>query len=116
VINSPSVVIGPFVQGEVPAPLLYQFRAEDGVALDLSGYDARFSCEERGGENVSKDGAVATITDAANGRVTYTWDGTEFPTAGRYQAELWVGNGLHRFASILLLFTVREPVASVPNV
>lgn len=114
--SSPSIDIGPFVQGEVPAPLEYQFLGEDGAALNLTGYAARFSCEERGGGNVSKDAVVASITDATNGYVTYTWDGAEFPTAGRYQAELWVGNGLHRFASVLLLFTVREPVASVPNV
>jgi hypothetical protein len=114
--NSPSVIIGPFVVGEKPAPLEYQFLDSGGQGMNLGAYTARFSCIERGGNTVTVDVANAVVTDAATGRVTYTWTGAEFPTPGRYEAELWVGNTTQRFASVLLLFTVRAAVASVPAI
>jgi baseplate upper protein BppU len=113
---SADVIIGPFVSGEIPPPLEYQFLDSGGVGLDLTGYAAKFSCVELGGATVTVDVADATVTDPATGKVTYTWTGVEFPTAGRYQAELWVGDGTLRFASVLIAFTARRAVASVPSI
>jgi hypothetical protein len=107
--------IGPFVVGEKPAPILYQFLDEDGAALPITGYAAKFSCREQWGL-VTKDGAAATLVSGPLGKVEYDWDGTEFPVPGHYLAELWVGNGTNRFASVLIKFDARSPVASVPAI
>lgn len=115
-MNSPSVSIGPYVVGEKPAPLLYRFTDENGVALDLSGYVARFTWRERYAARTTATTANAAVTSAANGEVTYTWSGTEFASAGSYLAELWVGNNVQRFASVYVRFVVRAPVGVVPNI
>lgn len=114
--DSPSVEIGPFVVGEKPAALEYQFLDGAGQPINLGAYTARFSCVERRTGAVTVDAGPATVSDAATGKVTRTWTGAEFPTPGRYEAELWVGNTTQRFASVLITFTVRAAVASVPNV
>jgi hypothetical protein len=114
VSSSPAVSIGPFVVGEKPAPLQYQFLDSSGVPINLGAYTAKFSCVERGAPTITAACVNATVTDAAAGKVTYVWNGTEWPTAGRYEAELWVGNTTQRFASVLITFTVRTAVACVP--
>lgn len=114
--STASVDIGPFVAGEIPAPLAYQFLSSAGMAIDLGGYTAKFSCREMSGGAPTVDGVSAVVSDPTNGVVTYTWTGTEFPTAGRYEAEVWVGNTTQRFASVLLKFEVRAAVASVPDI
>lgn len=114
--NSPSVAVGPYVVGEKPAPLEYQFLDSAGTPMNLGAYTAKFSCIERGSGVVTADAAAATVTDAANGKVTHSWVGSEFPTPGRYEAEMWVGNTTQRFATVLITFTVRAAVASVPNI
>jgi len=105
---------GPYVVGEKPAPLVYQFLNAAGVVLDLSAsYTARFHWRERYGAVTT---ANATITDAINGKVTYTWVGTEFPTPGQYVGEFWVGNGSNRFASQLLEWDTRASVGVAPTI
>jgi hypothetical protein len=107
------VDVGPFVVGEKPAPLLYQFQDADGNPLNLTGYTVKYVVKER-------DGALTTfnasLTDPVNGKVTYTWIGTEFPTPGTYLSRFWVGNSTNRFASWLIKFLVADPLGAVPNI
>jgi BppU N-terminal domain len=112
-VSTPSVRIGPFVIGEKPAPLEYQFQKSDGTPLPIAGYTVKFIYRERDGAATTANG---TLTDGPNGKVTYTWTGSEFATPGHYQSEFWVGNGTNRFASILIEFDVRASVGDVPQI
>lgn len=107
------LVIGPYVVGEKPPPFEYQFFDADGAAINLTGYTAGFNVQRVDGAVVT---GAATITSATEGKVTHTWTGSEFPTSGRYWAEFWVGNGVNRFASLRLEFTVRMAVGTAPAI
>lgn len=108
-----SVTIGPYVIGEKPSPLTYQFQDSTGTAINITGFTAKFSYQEHDGAAVT---ANATITDGPNGKATYTFTGAEFATAGRYRAEMWVGNGTNRYASVDIIFNVAVPVGTVPSI
>ena len=108
-----SVSIGPYVMGEKPAPLTYQFLDSDGAAINLTGYTAKFSYQEHDGVATV---ANATVSDPTAGKVQYTFAGTEFATAGRYRAEFWAGNGTNRFASVDILFNVAVSVGAAPSI
>lgn len=105
--------IGPYVMGEKPAPLTYQFLDSTGAAIDLSGYTTKFQWQEHDGPASS---ANAAVSEAASGKVTYTFAGTEFLTAGTYRAQFWAGNGTNRYASVDIEFTVAVPVGTVPAI
>lgn len=112
---APEITIGPFVVGERPAPLVYQFQDANGAPLNLSaGYTAKFTYREVNATSSTE--AAATMADAPNGKVQYVWTGIEFPTPGKYVAEFWTGNGTNRFASSLIVFRVRKPVGNVPAI
>jgi baseplate upper protein BppU len=108
-----SVAIGPYVMGEKPAPLTYQFLDSDGNAINLTGYTAKFSYQEHDGSPVT---ANAVVSDPVNGKVAYTFTGAEFATAGRYRAEFWTGNGTNRFASVDITFNVAVSVGPAPSI
>jgi len=108
-----SVTIGPYTQGEKPAPLTYQFLDSSGAAIVLTGFTAKFSYQERDGAAVT---ANASVSDGPNGKTTYTFTGTEFATSGHYRAEFIVGNGTNRFISVDIIFDVAVPVGTVPNI
>ena len=112
-MTSPSVSCGPYVVGEKPPPLTYTFQDSTGVAINLTAYTAKFVVKETDGTATTYN---ATVTTPASGIVTYAWTGTEFATAGHYQAEVWVGNTVIRYASILITFDVRLPVGAVPAI
>lgn len=108
-----SIVIGPFIVGEKPAPLEYQFLDANGAPLDLTGYTAKFVYREVDTVGTTQN---ASVTDAAAGEVTYIWQGIEFPTSGRYTGYIWVGNGINRFASDTIEWRARTSGAPVPSV
>jgi baseplate upper protein BppU len=114
-MSSDSQEIGPYVVGELPAPLEYTFLESTGEPKNLTGYTAKFVTRP-----ADDPGAVetrnATVSDPTGGVVTYTWDGTEFATPGRHWAELWVGNTTNRVASNRLEYVVRASVGPVPAI
>ncbi len=112
-MSDTKVTIGPFVAGEKPSPLVYTFLDDGGAAINLTGFTAKLNVRERWGLAVQYN---ATVSQPEAGKVTYTWTGAEFPTAGRYTAEIWAGNGTLRYDSILIEFTVRAPVGPVPSI
>jgi hypothetical protein len=100
--------------GEIPNPLVYQFLDSNGAPLSIAGYTAKANFAERSG-GVSLAGAAVAVTDAANGKVTYTFTGNEFPTAGHWQIEIWVGNAsTRRYASVVIEVDVHWPIGPVP--
>lgn len=106
--------IGPFVTGEKPNTLSYQFLNADGTVINLTGFSARYVYREKRGTSIDR---AATITTPTNGTVTYAWVGDEFATPGHYVSEFWVGNaGTLKYASVLILFDVRSPVGAIPSV
>lgn len=111
--QTPSVCIGPYVVGEIPPALVYQFLDSGGAPINLTAYQVDFIVRERSGAPATHAGA---LSDAANGKVSYTWTGAEWPTPGRYLAEFFVGNGTNRYASLLITFTVRASVGAVPSI
>ena len=112
-MTSPSVTAGPYTVGEKPPPMTYTFLDSTGVAINLTGYTAKFVVKEHDGAATTYN---ATVTTPASGIVTFSWTGVEFATAGHYQAEFWVGNTVLRYASILITFDVRLPVGAVPAI
>lgn len=105
--------IGPYVMGEKPAPLVYQFLDSAGVPINITGWTAKFSYQEHDGAAVV---ANASVTDGVNGKVTYTFTGAEFYSAGRYRAMIWTGNTANRFASVDIDFEVSVSVGAAPNI
>lgn len=61
--------IGPYVQGEIPEPLEYQYLDDAGDPIDLNGFTATFTLETPQGQ-ASLPAAVAT---PAEGKVRHTW-------------------------------------------
>lgn len=112
-VNQPRVTIGPYVRGEKQPPVVYQFRDANGVSIDLTGYAVSFTVATPSGVATSYTG---TLYAPASGQVSYAWTGTEWPEAGTYTAEFWAGNGTVRYASIRIVFAVREPVGGVPQI
>lgn len=109
-----SVDIGQFVVGEKPIALEYTFQDASGTDLDITGYVAKFSWREKSGVATTQNATLSGTGD--DGRVTYVWSGSEFMSPGHYIGELWVGNNTHRFASVLITWTVRTAVGAVPAI
>lgn len=110
---SDTLAIGPYTVGEKPAPLEYQFLKADGTAENLTGWTAKFQYQRSDGTATSVN---ATVSDGANGKVTYTWTGTELSTPGTWWCEFWVGNTSNRLASKRLEAVVRAPVGTAPAI
>lgn len=114
--QQPEQVIGPFVVGEIPAPIDYQYEDSAGVGIPIHGYSAKFEVWERDTPGCLIYDAIPDDLDA--GVVKYVWAGGEFPTPGHYQARFWIGNLTQRFASILIKFDVAAdpPGCTVPQI
>lgn len=115
-----TINIGPFVVGEIPAALEYQFQDANGAAINLTGYTAKFQWGRKDNSVMFADGVTENATiasDPATGKVTYSWDGDEFKLPGKYVGMFWVGNGgTSKFASILITWTVCLSVDTPPAI
>jgi len=101
--------LGEFTAGEKPiASLLHTFQYADGSPIDITGMQVRFTYQEQWGTPATRNGA---IQDGPAGKAAYVWDGSEFSSAGRWKADLWIGNGINRVASTRFVWTVRAAVA-----
>lgn len=71
-----------------------------GNALNLTGGSATFTMKAEKGGAVKVNAIAATIYDAANGKVKYTWLTANVDTPGRYLAEFEItlsGGGIVTF-------------------
>jgi hypothetical protein len=77
-----------FVQGDTAPPVVAQILKNDGTACDLSDVtEVRFQMRRSAGARYTVD-AVATVTDAANGWVSYDWADDDLSApAGDYVAQ-----------------------------
>lgn len=115
-MSGPTVEIGPYVVGEIPPPLEYTFLDANGVAINLTGFAVRF---QRALVDGGFTGAVTlngALSDAVNGKVTYTWTAADFPSPGRYGGMFFVGNGVNRYASWLITWTTCASVDTPPSI
>lgn len=110
---SSKITLGPYVVGEKPAPLEYAFLDANGAPINITGWTAKFQCQERFGSVFYGNGV---ISDGPNGKAEYVFTGSEFPTAGTYRAQFWVGNGVNRFASVDIKFNVVSSVGVPPTI
>jgi hypothetical protein len=109
------VTLGPYTAGEIPPPFTYTFIDADGDPISLVGYDAKLVWKR--GSTATERNAVVDPDQTANpGQVIYAWVADDLETAGSYQADLWVGNGVYRFASVRLVWTVAKAVGDVPDI
>lgn len=65
----------------------------DGVAVDLSGATGIEFHMVPVGSSTPKVNATAAFVDQANGRVKYSWTGTDTDTAGEFYGEFEVAWG-----------------------
>lgn len=103
----------PYVIGEKPSPLDYQFQDSTGAVINITGFTAKFSYQERDGAAVT---ANATVPLGTDGKARYTFTGNEFATAGHYRAAFVVGNGTNRYESVLIEFCVATGVGIMPSI
>lgn len=114
----PSVDLGSFVVGEVPPPLEYQFLDADGVVINLTGFTTvTFQWAHYvQGQFVDPVTETGTVSDAAQGKVTYVWDGDEFAEPGEHVGIFYVNNGTVQYASILITWHVCLTIGTPPVV
>lgn len=108
-------VIGPFVCGEKIPALQYQYLDPNNVPINLTGFTVRFAIREY--NDLAATAVNASLADALNGVVSYSWTGSEIPTPGHYVCEFWAGNGTVRYASARIEFDARVAIAiPVPSI
>lgn len=115
-MSGPTVEIGPYVVGEIPPPLEYTFLDSNGVAINLTGFAVRFQRALIDGVFTNAVTLNGALSDAVNGKVTYTWTAADFPSPGRYGGMFFVGNGVNRYASWLITWTTCASVDIPPNI
>lgn len=110
-----TTALGPYVRGEVPPPLVYQFQDIDGVKVPITGFHGVF---------VLKKTATATaveraiVLDATESTLTFTWGLTDLDTDGTGSGQFWVGStdGTRKYASEDYEWDVESGVGDdVPN-
>jgi hypothetical protein len=113
------IQIGPYTVGEIALPLEVSFVDFSGVAVDLTGYSADMVIEKIDAPLATDanlgQGVAAIVAPETGGVVRYTWDEADFANPGRYQAQMWVGNGARRIASVELWYDVVD-VTAAPNI
>ncbi|MDP8930471.1 MAG: phage baseplate upper protein [Actinomycetota bacterium] len=113
------LTLGPFVAGEIPPPVVVEFRTRNadgttGPPIDITGYAVRYIYKERGATAaIERTGA---LEDAVNGKARYVWVEADLTTSGNYEAEMWVGNLTNRYASQLIRYHVRPNLGVVPAI
>lgn len=77
-----------FTQGDTAPDITAVIHDEDDVAtpVDLTGASVRFQMRFQEG-NRYKVNATATVTDAVNGRVSYSWGPNDLAQWGTYDAQ-----------------------------
>jgi hypothetical protein len=103
---------GPFVAGEVPDPIVYQFQDAAGAPIDLTGFAALTWCwaERWGGAQARPAEAV----DPAQGTVRYVWGADDLDSPGQFTGHFWATQeGGRRYASVPIRFDVAFPAGQV---
>lgn len=76
-------------QNDTSPALQVTLKDASGTAIDLSGATVRFHMRQIGAPTTKVD-ASATISDADNGIVYYSWNAVDTNTVGSFEAEFEV--------------------------
>ena len=104
-----TINIGIYKVGEIPAPIVVTLEDSDEVALNLSGYTAKWVYRRADGTSVTN--AASLVSGGTTGQTTYTWADDDFEEPGNYEGEMWAGNGTNRFTSVTYSWKVIPAVA-----
>ncbi len=114
-IQPVTIDLAAFAQGEVPPDLQITFRDFDKVPVPLTGFsNLQMNIQEELGEFVTFGTGTIVVTDAPNGKVTYTWVRADFQPVGDFTAQAWVDNGTKFFGSDLYLYSVYDGPGTPP--
>ncbi len=115
--QEPEIFAGPYVEGEIPEPIVVQFFQNDGVTvINLTGYTVNLVIKDKTKADAQGTTLVGDLADAANGKARYTWVDGDLDTPAEYVATMWVGNGTVRLASKLIEFTVYTSEVTIPSI
>ena len=80
-------------EGDLLPALESTLTDQDGVAVDLTGGTLQFRFSKIGVDGATTI-AAATIVTAVDGKVSYTFTGTQTDTPGEYEGEfIWTSSG-----------------------
>ena len=108
--------LGAFAAGEVPPPLEISFTDFEEAAVDLTGFTSlQMNIDEELASNQNPLGTgTIIVTDAAAGKVTYTWVRDDMLDVGEYTAQGWVDDTVNYYASDLYTYSVYDGPGDPP--
>lgn len=102
-------------RGDTEPAIQAQLQDDQGDAVDLTNADSVAFHMEGDRETTPKVNASASIDDAANGEVSYSWDSTDTDETGTYEAEFqvtWSDGGTETFPNDgFLEVVIRDDIA-----
>lgn len=110
------IELGAFAAGEIPPPIQHTYRDFDAQPVDLDGFSTlAFNVEATPTvEGPIGDGAIARVLPYSSGKVDYTWSATDMAEPATYTAQMWVSDGVNRFASDLFIYVVYDGPEDAP--
>jgi hypothetical protein len=117
IFSCTSADAGCYVKGEKPDPLQYQFQKADGTPLgDLTGYAVKLLLREQYSDPAGAATFNGSVADPLLSVVQYNWVGTEWTGQGQWLAQFWIGNGVMKYASVVIKHSVSLSIGPVPSV
>jgi hypothetical protein len=108
---------GCYTKGEKPAPWQYQFQDASGAPLPggLNGFTVKLLLREQWADPATAQLLAGSVADPTLAIVQYVWIGTEWTTPGSWLGQFWIGNGVQKYASVILTHTVAASIGPVPT-
>lgn len=104
-------VLGAYTAGEKPERWRHIFADAAGQVIPLTGgWQAKLAYRVDEGAQVLRNAVI--VGGGSTGEAEYAWAEVDTATAGHLQGNLWVGNGVNRYAAAFSM-TV-EPAAGGP--
>ena len=95
-------------QGEKPEPIEHTWLDADGATIDLSGY----SCQALWSHAAAgTSGTITGTVDGSAGTSTVTLTAASLANDGVVDMDLWVGNGVQRYAAKYRLLVAAQVAA-----
>src|SRR5690348_13751737 len=74
-------------QGDLFPDVITTVKDENGVVVDLTAATLTFSMRKSRNPTVKVNAAAGALVDAVNGKISYSWQGTDTDTPGTYEGE-----------------------------
>ena len=109
-MNQTPIELGPFIAGEIPAPLSYSFTNADNEPLFIDSFVTKYQYKRLDGP-----GPVTVNATVDANTTTHIWGENEIAEPGIYEAVFWVSDQATRFASIPFIYRVKPAPGDVPD-